>query len=54
MDKKHSITCNVSSCVYNENRGCSANTVEVCLNNSVIASTLHETACRTFECKQLV
>ena len=54
MDKKHPITCNVSSCKYNENRGCNVQTVEVCLNNSVIASTHHETACHTFQLKQLI
>lgn len=48
----NSITCNVLSCFYNENRDCKAKEIEVCLNNSVIASNLHETACKTFKCKQ--
>lgn len=54
MEKKHGISCNVNSCFYNENRGCNAQSIEVCLNNSTIASNLHETACRTFKSKQIL
>lgn len=53
MEKKHVINCSVSSCEFYKNRKCDADTVTVCLNNTVIASELKETACSTFKCKQL-
>lgn len=51
FDKKNTIHCSVITCEFNESKKCSAEHVEVTMNNAIMANRAAETACSTFRPK---
>lgn len=51
---KNKIICDVTSCTFHENNECYAETITVCCDNCQNPSHSHETACKSFVCKQIL
>ena len=49
--KANEIKCNVSNCIYNQNRECNAGVIEVGCDCSGMPKSDHETLCCTFKKK---
>lgn len=45
----HGVRCTVEECKYNENKDCTANSIEVRANGNDIVGTKKGTLCATFE-----
>ena len=48
------VSCQVDSCVYNDNCSCNAKEIVVCNCHCNEAKEVQETACKTFKCREAV